>query len=244
MKRILFAVLPALALAACSGEDAASTTTAAAPVAAAPAPAGQNWADTVVATPEGGFRMGNPNAAIKLVEYGSRTCHVCQEFDAAATEPLTRDYIATGKVSFEFRDFLRNGADLAASLVGQCGGPGPFFPILHQMYAVQPQTLATAESLGNAFYESLAALPPAQQPARFAEAMGYLDFVKQRGITDARARACLADTAKGDALAKATEDASREYSISGTPTFLINGRVVPNTVNWQQVETALKAAGA
>ena len=123
--------LAALAVAGCSQEKGPSAP--AAPVASVPPPAGKAWNDVVSATPEGGFRMGNPDAPVKLVEYGSRTCHVCADFDKAAHEPLTTRYVATGKVSYEFRDYLRNGADVAAALVGGCGGTGPFFTIVNQM---------------------------------------------------------------------------------------------------------------
>ncbi|HEY1144708.1 MAG TPA: hypothetical protein VGE84_00025, partial [Allosphingosinicella sp.] len=44
--------------------------TTAAPI---PAPNGGDWTETVSATPEGGFVMGNPNAAVKVVEFGSMT---------------------------------------------------------------------------------------------------------------------------------------------------------------------------
>ena len=53
------------------------------PAAAAPAQrrAGAARLDPeVVATPEGGFRMGNPDARVKLVEYLSLTCPHCADF--------------------------------------------------------------------------------------------------------------------------------------------------------------------
>ncbi|MHA6722020.1 thioredoxin domain-containing protein [Sphingomonas sp. RS2018] len=245
--RILLILAAATALTAC-GDGGNTTkvdnTVTAAPVAAKAAPAGTNWVETVVRTPEGGWLMGNPDAPIKLVEFGSRTCHVCREFDEKAFEPLTKNYVATGKVSYEFRDFLRNGADVAAALVGGCGGPGPFFPILNQMYADQPRVLDVLQKLPESYYQQLGALPLPQQATKFAEATGYLDFVKQRGIPEAQARACLADTKQAELLTKMNEKANKDYPIPGTPTFLLNGKMLENTVNWQQVETALKAAGA
>lgn len=244
MSRFSLLAIPLL-LAGCGEKSGdGGNVAAAAPVAAAPAPAGQNWVDTVAQTPEGGWRMGNPNAPIKLVEYGSRTCHVCRDFDTEGFAPLTSKYVASGKVSYEFRDFLRNGADMAAALVGQCGGGGPYFAILNQMYAVQPETLAKAEALPQTFYSQLGSLPPTQQPARYAEALGFIDFVKQRGIPEAKARQCLADGATAEALTRMNEAAVAEYELPGTPTFILNGKRIEDTVNWQQVETALKAAGA
>ncbi|HET9512121.1 MAG TPA: thioredoxin domain-containing protein [Sphingomonas sp.] len=247
--RFLTVLALATALSACGGGNNSNTTTvdnvtAAAPVAGKAAPAGTTWVDTVTRTPEGGWLMGNPDAPVKLVEYGSRTCHVCKEFDEKGYTPLTQNYVASGKVSYEFRDYLRNGADIAASLVGGCGGPGPFFTILNQMYADQPRVLDVLQKLPQSYYEELGKLPLGQQATRFAEGAGYLDFVKQRGIPEAKARQCLADTAEATRLQKMNEKANQDYPIPGTPTFLLNGKMLENTVSWEQVEAALKAAGA
>ncbi|UUL81818.1 thioredoxin domain-containing protein [Sphingomonas qomolangmaensis] len=235
--------LAALALlAACNGADTSSNTSApAAPVAAAPAPAGQNWTETVSETPEGGYRMGNPDAAVKLVEYGSRTCPACAAFARDGFDPLTK-LVESGKVSFEFRDFLIHGApDLASAVLGRCGGTAPFFPMLEQMYADQSATLDRLQNLSEAQQQQLQSLPPQDQIAAIAQAAGYVDFVKQRGISDAQAKTCLADTALVDKLVKTTESATE---VQGTPSFFINGEKVENAVNWQQVEAALKNAGA
>lgn len=238
----------ALLLAACGGNGGGNSSEPAAPVAAVKPPAGQDWTQTVSVTPEGGFVMGNPNAPIKLVEYGARTCPTCGAFSKEAAEPLARDYVATGKVSFEFRDYLVHGSqDLAAALLGQCGGPGAFFPILDQMYASQEQWLNKlfAAAQGDPSFEGrLQAQTPAQQMATLADTMGLVDFVKQRGVPEPRARACLADTTKMDQLAKATQEATQSGRVTGTPTFYLNGERIENAVSWPQVRDALERAGA
>ena len=237
------AVLP-LALAACSGGDTSNTTQAAAPVAAATAPAGQNWAETVVKTPEG-YLMGNPNAPIKLVEYGARSCPTCGAFGREAFKPLTDNYVSTGKVSFEFRDFLVHGApDVALTLLGQCGGVAPFFPILEQMYGNQIAFLDKLQAMTPAQQQELANQPPTVVATKLAEQMGAIDFVKQRGIPEAKARACLADQKQLEVMAKPTETAMQAGTVTGTPTFLINDKKLDQVVSWDQMEKALKAAGA
>lgn len=233
----------AFALAGC-GEGGGSSAPAA-PVQAQAAPAGQSWTETVVRTPEGGFRMGNPDAPIKLVEYGARTCPACGAFSRAAATPLEQNYVASGKVSFEFRDFLVHGAaDLAAALLGQCGGTATFFPILDQMYANQDAYLDRLQQAGPAFQERLNAMQPAQAITALGEQMGLIDFVKQRGVPEAQARTCLADQAAQDRLVKLTQNAQAGGTVTGTPTFMINGRPVEGAVSWPDVEQALKAAGA
>jgi protein-disulfide isomerase len=246
--RSVIGLTAATLLAACGssgGGDNISAPAAspAAPVAGASAPAGTAWTDRVEQTAEGGFRMGNPEAPIKLIEYGSRTCGHCAAFANTGMEGL-KGYVASGKVSFEFRDFLLNPIDLGAALLGQCAGPGPFFGILDQMYAEQANILKNGPGQDEAFAKQIEAMPPQQRVVALAERFGYLAFVQERGVPETQARACLADQAKTQALVKSNEDASKQYSIPGTPTFILNGKVLENTGTWPQVEAALKSAGA
>lgn len=248
MKRILApALLGTLALLGACGDSGTGAPTAPAnSVAAAPAPAGQDWTRTVSVTKEGGYVMGNPNAPLKLVEYGSRTCPTCGAFGQAAMRPLEENYVKSGKVSYEFRDFLVHGPpDFAASLLGRCAGPDVFFPILEQMFLDQPkfldQQMKAAQDQG--FLARTANATPAQIANAWADYMGYVDFVKQRGVTEAQARACLNDEKAIAALTKMTQDASANGEVTGTPTFLLNGEKL-DAVAWPQVEAALKAAGA
>lgn len=248
--RLLFAAVLALLIASCGGGDGGNTangTTPATPVAARPAPAGQNWVDTVVATPEWGYRMGNPDAPIKVIEYGSRACPFCAAFAAEGMEPLRQKYISTGKVSFEFRDYPIHGAlDVAPILLGHCVDASVFFPLMEQMMANQPTLLAKEQEVGQRIQATQGA-SPAQIATMFAEGLGYLDFVKQRGVPEAKARACLNDPAGLDALTKSTEKANNDFRVSSTPTLILNGTSMPlsNTeATWPQLERALKAAGA
>ncbi len=247
--RILLALIPFLALAACGGGDKGNSAApvSSAPVAAVTAPAGQNWIDMVAKTPEGGYREGNPNAPIKLVEYGSRNCPYCGLFGRTAPEPLRKNYISTGKVSWEFRDFLIHGApDLAAALLNQCVPTEAFFPVLDQFFANQDQFLARTEQLvktNPALVQQLQAMAPPQAAVAFAEQLGMIDFMKQRGVPEAKARQCLADQKKIDEIAKVNADAASEHGVSGTPTFFINGKKA-EAGSWEQLEPLLQAAGA
>lgn len=237
---LLAAAIPALMIAGCG--DGAGNSTNAAPVANVAAPAGTNWVETVNVSPEGGYVMGNPNAPIKLVEFGSRTCHVCAAFEEEGVEPLKEKYISTGKVSYEFRDFLRNPVDIAGALIASCNGTAPFFPLTEQMMKGQDEIMAKVQAMDPAAQQRIATLPPAQQFSAFAEAAGLIDWAKQRGVAEPKLRQCLADTAKADALVAATTRDAEEFEIQGTPTFLINGSKVDGT-SWAQIEPQLKAAG-
>lgn len=241
-----FALLLApLALAACGdgAKTSGNSTTPATPVAGATAPAGQSWTE-VVTKVENGYRMGNPNAPIKLVEYGARSCPVCGAFSQAAARTIEDKYVASGKVSFEFHDFLVHGApDLPGALLGVCGGEGAFFPLLDAMYANQSTYLDGIQKLSPADQAKLKTATPAEAVTILAQAGGLIDLVKQRGIPEAKARQCLGDQKLIEALAKRTDALGADGTVTATPTFYINGEKVEGS-DWATVEAALKAAGA
>ena len=245
--RFAFLAAPLLALAACGGGGDANSSAPAAPVAAVPPPAGQQWTEVVSKTPEGGFRMGNPDAPIKLVEYGSRLCPTCGYFGRTGMEPLENNYVKTGKVSYEFREFLVHGApDIPGALLGRCAGPGPFFPLLEAMFQNQDEMekkLADTQAT-TALQRSLQGADPAKIATAWAEYLGYIDFVKQRGLPEAKARACLQDSKDLDEITKVMQDASQNKGVNGTPTFFLNGERLDGVNGWDQLEPRLKAAGA
>lgn len=235
-------ILPLLVFAACSENKTPGGT--GSPVAAAQPPAGTEWATTVIETPDGGFRMGNPNAPIKLVEYASLTCSHCAEFSEKASGILRDTYVASGKVSYELRNYVRDPMDMTATLLARCAGPGPFFPLTEQMLADQANWFAKIGAVPAAQQQAISTLPPQQQYTRFASIIGVDQFVRQRGISADRINACFANQAEADKLVKMRDRANTEFQLQGTPTFLINGQVVPDTASWEALEPQLKAAGA
>ncbi len=239
--RSILILAPLAMLAACGGGSGGNSSAPAAPVEGAKPPAGQQWSQVVSETPEGGYRMGNPDAPVKLLEYGSRTCPACGAFAREGFEPLTK-LVETGKVSFEFRDFLIHGApDVASAVLGRCAGTGAFFPLLEQMYANQAATLDKLQAAPPELQARLQNMAPAQQVAAIAEQAGYIDFVKQRGIPEDKARQCLADMNTVQKLVGVTEKATE---VQGTPTFIVNGEKVEGVVRWTDLEAELKKRGA
>jgi protein-disulfide isomerase len=247
MIRTLIASSALFALAAC-GQGAGNSTAPAAPVATAKPPAGKNWVDVVALTPEGGIVQGNPNAPVKLIEYGSRACPVCARFAVEGVPALRSGPIAQGKLSYEFRDYPVHGAlDLAPIVLGKCADVGAQWAIIDQMMDNQ-QTLLANERTASAAVQQLQASNPAVTPVQianiYAEQLGYLQFVTQRGVPDAKARACLADPKGYKDIEARFKVANDQFSVQGTPTFIINGSVVPNASSWDALLPALRAAGA
>jgi protein-disulfide isomerase len=205
------------------------------------APNGGDWTQVVSQTTQGGFLMGNPNAKVKLIEFGSMTCGACGAFSEEGVPQLTEKYVKSGQVSFEFRNFVRDGADMAAALVARCNGPSAFFPITDQLFAAQEEWLGNLQKISPEQQQQLAALPPAQSMAALAQAAGLVDFVRLRGIPTARAQACLADQAQVQRLVEVNQSAVNDYQVSGTPAFVVNNRLV-EAANWAQLEPTIQQA--
>ncbi len=235
----------ALTLAACGDNKTADPNAVAnaGPIEPIPAPNGGDWTQTVVETPEGGFLMGNPDAPVKLVEFGAQTCSHCRDFDEQGVKPLIDTYVKSGRVSYEFRSFLLNGLDLSASLISRCNGPSSFFGLTRQLYADQPEWVGKVGEASPAELQQLETLPPTQKVAKFAELAGLKQWATMRGIPASKVDACLADQTQIDKLVAMTSDATSSYEIQGTPSFLLNGELVElegGTPVWTQIEAKLR----
>lgn len=213
---------------------------AAAPRATAKAAAARDWTRTVVPTAEGGFRMGNPAAPVKLVEYGSLACPHCRHFEQTGYKPLVQGYVRTGKVSYEFRNFLINGPDIAVSMLTRCAGPAKFFPMSEMVYATQPDWEKKFENISDADKAALEKMSDKERIVRFAEIGGMPQMAARFGVTPAQAKQCLSDAKKLQQLLDMTKTAM-DSGITHTPTFVIDGKVT-DVATWEDLEPQLKAA--
>jgi len=233
----------ALGIAACSSEDDTDAAVSSEPVAAVPAPEGQTWTETATITDRNGYLVGNPDAPIKLVEYGSLTCPACAAFSMEGSEDLLNDYVDTGRVSYEFRSFAIHGPmDLALTRLIECGSPEQAVPLADQVWANLPTILGPTQAKAQQLDADLS-LPEDQRFVAFAQTAGLLDFFAARGVSRDQARTCLADSKRLTELAEYSESYGREDDIRGTPTFFINGSQIDGT-SWSAVEAALQRAGA
>ncbi|MBN8501170.1 MAG: thioredoxin domain-containing protein [Sphingomonadales bacterium] len=243
---ILAAAPLALGLAACKQEATPAAGTEAPqgePVAAVPAPAGKAWTDVVEVTADGGYKMGNPNAPIRLMEYGALSCSHCAEFSEAASKELLGSYVASGKVSYELRFFMLNALDIPATLLATCGSPEAVIPLADQFWGFQKTMFSNLKASGEAQLQAAGSLPPNQRFGAIAKLGGMDTFFASRGISQAQGAACLADLNKATALANGTNKAQTELGVGGTPTFFVNGaKLDANT--WDKVKAALERAGA
>jgi protein-disulfide isomerase len=209
---------------------AAALLAALAPAAAAADPAGRaprlttapaDWSRHVEVTQEGGWRMGNPDAPVRLVEYASITCGHCASFAAEAALPL-REQVRTGRVSWEVRPFLIFPTDPGIFMLLQCHAAAGFFDTSDALYASQQQWVGQMEA-NRARVEAL------RGPAQLAEAVraaGVDRFFASHGMAADRVERCLTDEAALRRLLANNNRYAERDGVSGTPTFHINGRAV------------------
>ena len=185
--------------------------------------------------------MGNPAARVKLVEYLSLTCPHCADFARQGTPRLIANHVRTGRVSLEYRNFVLNPVDGAASLLARCSGPANFFRFADRLLATQPQWAGRAENVIRTQGDQLNALPIGDRLVRLGEQSGLTALAAEHGVPAARARICLADEAGLTRLGEIYQ-AAEALGVNGTPTFLINGAKVEAN-SWPQIEALIRRAG-
>ena len=235
-----------LALAACgSSEDASGSNggLSGEPIAAVAAPEGQSWSQMIEKTEAGGYRMGNPDAPIKIIEFASLTCPHCATFSENSSADLKGKFVESGRVSFEFRNFILNPLDLAMAMMVRCGPPESFFALTEQTFAAQPQIIQAWSGAGEQAAMQAAEQPPETRYAAIAQVAGLPEFYAARGIAADQARTCLADPSAAEALVNQTTAASEDFDVTGTPTFVINGQKADGNT-WDQIRTRLENMGA
>ena len=238
------AITIALALTACGKKesDSATTTNSAAPAASSAPYTGKDWTETLAKTPEGGFRMGNPDAPVKLVEYASITCPHCGEFAETATTPLRDQYVRSGQVSWEYRPFMLFPTDPGIFMALRCNGPQPFFSMIDQLYATQRDWVGRLQVLTEQQQQAIQNMSPSARSAALVQAAGLDQFFRQRGMPQARLDACLADPRGLQRLTEITQYGTSHDNVNGTPTFFVNGERQDGVGVWNQLEPRLRAA--
>jgi len=206
---------------------------------AAAAQAQRDWSRTIVATPEGGFRMGNPAAAVKLVEFVSLTCPHCRDFAISGAPQLVARYVRGGRVSFEIRPFPLDAVASMAAQLNRCAPPARAFALNDAILAGQQSWFGRLETLTDQQIAEIERLPEAQLRVRVASITGLDAMAVAHGIPAARVRTCLADEAGARRLT-AIKTAGERLGINGTPSFMINGRVAQHVHDWAALEPLLR----
>ena len=203
-------------------------------VAATPA---RDWSNVTQRMPSGAFLQGNPAAPVRLVEYLSLTCSHCAHFEGEAIGPLTAKYVRPGLVSYEVRHALRDGLDLAGSLIARCRGPQSFFAVVPKAFAQQQDWFSRAQAWERT--QQLEGQSADQILPKIARGAGLDQLF---GISQAAMDSCLANQTEQKLLTAQADEAWQGTKISGTPAFKINGQYRDDIGEWPQLDAALATA--
>ena len=167
--------------------------------------------------------MGNPAAKVTVIEYASASCPHCAAFNNEVFPAFKAKYIDTNKIHYVFREFLTPPQEVAAAgfLTARCAGKDKYFSILDAIYRGQQAMYQSGDFRG-----------------------GLLRIAESSGLTESQFNACITD----DAAIKALNDRVQTYikrdNITGTPTFVVNGKTLDGEQSLDKLSTAIDAAQA
>lgn len=148
--------------------------------------------------------LGRPDAPVTVVEWADFQCPFCALFAHDTAPSLIDQYVKTGKVRLEWRDFAFLGPEsrAAAAAARAAGRQGKFWEYHDVLYAQQkPENSGAVTS---AYLVGLAG---------------------QLGLDQRRFAADMADPAVAKQVAADQAEGSR-LGVTGTPTVIINGELV------------------
>ena len=150
--------------------------------------------------------LGNPDAAVTIVEYASFTCPHCASFHTGAYKQLKSEYIDTGKINFVYREVYFDRFGLWAGIVARCGenAESRYFGIADMLYVQQRDWANSSNS-----------------PTDIVSKLRRIG--KTAGLTDADLDQCFTDADRAEALYALFLKNSEAADISSTPSFIING---------------------
>jgi protein-disulfide isomerase len=204
------------------------------------APNNGDWTQTIAET-ERGFRMGNPEAPVKLVEYASITCPHCGQFAIEGGSAGIQNYVRSGQVSWEYRPFMLFPTDPGIFALLRCQGASSYFQLVEQLYTDQPNWAARVQAYAGANEAELNRMDGPARSRALITGAGLDAFFRQRGMPQSRIDSCLADPRNLQRVADDTQAGGTADGVSGTPTFIINGEKADGVGYWQQLEPLLRA---
>ncbi len=173
---------------------------------------GRNSNARSVAT--GDMALGSATAPVTMIEYASTMCPHCAEFHATVFPGLKQKYIDAGKLRFVFREFATEPREFAYAgfMISRCVGDTP------QKYY---------DMLG-VFFEQQRSIFEAAQVNQGREKL--LEIARTAGMSEQAFNTCVADPAAIERIRAVEQKGMEQFKIEGTPTVILDGEVVPNTI--------------
>ena len=154
---------------------------------------------------ENDFVIGDNNAPITIVEYASLSCIHCANFHHDTLPKLMEEYIKNGKIKIIFRDYPLNYPALIGSMALQCVDRDIRYDYLNALFLLQPKWVSSdLEIVKKEIFK----------------------IMQTGGMTKERFNKCLEDKDLEKNILQGIMDVQKEFDITTTPSFLINGNIL------------------
>lgn len=191
----------------------------------------QDWNTQIVQTDQG-YRVGNPEAEMQLIEFVSYTCPHCADFEQQSEAELKYVYVLEGLASVEIRHLIRNPIDVAAALVTECGATDKFFNNHRAMLHTQDDWLARAEAMSAAQQARWNSGTISSRMRAIGNDLDFHEIMESRGYSYLEIENCLGDAERALALVEMSGTNAAEFGVRGTPSFVLNGTLLEGVHNW------------
>ncbi len=161
---------------------------------------------------------GNKDAKIQLIVYESLTCSHCADFHKNVYPELKKNFIDTGLINIEFRNFPLDIASLNASKIAHCNNDGKT-EILHYLFKNQNKW-----AKGKNIEEFNLNLKNIIYSGKFE-----LDFQK-----------CIDNKIIEDHILEDRIDAMKKFKINATPTLIINNKKFDKPLNFKNLKKTIE----
>lgn len=161
-----------------------------------------------------GYALGSASAKVTLVVFEDFQCPHCLNWTLTIEPTIVKDYVATGKVRLEFRNFPILGEESGAAALGaQCAADqNKFWPYQKKLFLVE--------------YDAGQLKNEKTQAGRFS-AENLVKYAGDVGLDAAAFTTCLGAPDTGTKVAAHLRNA-RDLGLRGTPSFLIGDQPVAN----------------
>jgi len=150
--------------------------------------------------------LGNSKSKTVLIEYAAPSCPVCAAFSAQSFPLLKAKYIDTGKIFYVFRVFPLRSDDGSAEKIARCLPEDKYFAFIDLLFKNQPKW--------DVEYG-------VQAPEGVHDGLVLLGRIA--GMSREQVDQCMENKAEDERINKVSSDGEARYSITGTPTFILNG---------------------
>ncbi|MGB6230539.1 MAG: thioredoxin domain-containing protein [Litorimonas sp.] len=150
--------------------------------------------------------IGNPDAAVTVVEYASVSCGACANWHNTVYPDFKKKYVDTGKVRYVFREFRAGEPTMADAgfMIALCAPEEKYFENIGLQFKRQAQMFEFARN------------------GQLREA--YINLAKSSGLSEDEFTACMANS-ELRAEYQDREQSGLDLGVTGTPAFVINGEL-------------------